>query len=109
MWELALEILGKGQPVPYERCVQSWTGRPPEKSRPEEKGQRVTELLARAGYLSSHAKDLLSAADAWRRDRTVPMASVRALGAAQIAYFDRLGALNLAYLPPELRLSPVPI
>ena len=43
----------------------------------------------------------------WRRDRVVPMASVRALGAAVIAHFDHLSAANLLpYLPKEL--SPVP-
>src|SRR5512146_1116837 len=37
MWDLAMEILGKGSPVPYERCVEASTGRPPEPSRPERK------------------------------------------------------------------------
>ena len=27
MWDLAMEILGKGPPVPYERCVEASTGR----------------------------------------------------------------------------------
>ena len=26
MWDLAMEILGKGEPVPYGRCVQASTG-----------------------------------------------------------------------------------
>jgi len=34
MWDLAMEVLGKGKPVPYERCVESSTGRPPEPSAP---------------------------------------------------------------------------
>src|SRR5271165_1346772 len=89
MWELAMEILGKGKPVPYERCVQASTGKPPEPSRPEAKRERVTELLDRAGY-STTSNGLLGAVDAWRRERTVPMASVKALGAAVIAYFDNL-------------------
>jgi hypothetical protein len=50
---------------------------------------------------------LLGAVDAWRRERVVPMASVRALGAAVIAYFDRLSAANVApYLPRELARVP---
>jgi hypothetical protein len=32
MWDLAMEVLGKGKPVPYARCVESSTGRPPEPS-----------------------------------------------------------------------------
>ena len=35
MWDLAMEVLGKGDPVPYERCVEASTGRPPEPSKPE--------------------------------------------------------------------------
>ena len=50
MWDLAMEILGKGEPVPYERCVEASTGRPPEPSKPEAKRERVAELLSRAGY-----------------------------------------------------------
>jgi len=107
MWDLAMEVLGKGQPVPYARCVEASTGRPPEPSRPEAKRVRVAELLDRAGYATSGPTGLLEAVDAWRRDRLVPMASVRALGAAMIAHLDRLSAVNLLpYLPKDL--APVP-
>ena len=37
MWDLAMEVLGKGQRVPYLRCVEASTGRPPEASHPEAK------------------------------------------------------------------------
>jgi hypothetical protein len=105
MWDLAMEVVGKGSPVPYARCVESSTGRPPEPSNPAAKRERLAELLARAGYPSS--ADLLGAVDAWRRDRVVPMASVRALGAAVIAHFDRLSAANLLpYLPGDLSSVP---
>jgi hypothetical protein len=30
MWDLAMEVLGKGEAVPYSRCVQASTGRLPE-------------------------------------------------------------------------------
>ena len=107
MWDLAMEVLGKGEPVPYVRCVEASTGRPPEASHPEAKRERVAELLGRAGYATSGSAGLLGAVDAWRRDRLVPMASVRALGAAMIAHFDRLSAVNLLpHLPQEL--APVP-
>jgi len=107
MWELAMEILGKGKPVPYERCVLASTGKLPEPSRPEAKRDRVAELLNRAGYLTSNSEGLLGAVDGWRRERTVPMASVRALGAAVIAYFDNLSAANLLpVLPKELSRVP---
>jgi hypothetical protein len=103
MWELALEMLGKGEAVPYARCVEAGTGFAPEPSQPESKRERLAELLGRAGYEPSKHGGLLSAADGWRRERTVPMASVRALGAAVIAYFDRLAeARLLPHLPAEL-------
>ncbi|MGO9073280.1 MAG: hypothetical protein ACLQEI_03875, partial [Terriglobales bacterium] len=107
MWDLAMEVVGKGKPVPYARCVESSTGRPPEPSNPSAKHDRVAELLGRAGYSTTGSAGLLGAVDGWRRDRVVPMASVRALGAAVIAHFDHLSATNLLpYLPKEL--SPVP-
>jgi hypothetical protein len=107
MWDLAMEVLGKGSPVPYARCVESSTGRPPEPSSPGAKRERVAELLGRAGHATSGAAGLLGAVDAWRRDRVVPMASVRALGAAVIAHFDRLSAANLLpYLPQDLLSVP---
>ena len=50
---------------------------------------------------------LLAAVDSWRRDRRVPMASVRALSDAFIARFDRLTQANLLpCLPPELAAVP---
>jgi hypothetical protein len=107
MWDLAMEILGKGAPVPYVRCVEASTGQPPEASHPEAKRERVAELLGRAGYATSGSSGLLGAVDAWRRDRLIPMASVRALSAALIAHFDRLSAVNLLpHLPNDLASVP---
>jgi len=107
MWDLAMEILGKGDPVPYERSVKASTGRAPEPSKPEAKRRRVEELLGRAGYSPSGSGGILDAVDAWRRDRRVPMASVRALSTAVIAHFDHLSERNLLpHLPPELSRVP---
>ncbi len=107
MWDLAMEVLGKGDPVPYARAVEASTAKPPEPSKPAVKRERVAELLARAGFHSSNAAQLLDAVDAWRRIHTVPMASVRALGAAVIAWFDNLSAKNLLpYLPNVLSRVP---
>ena len=107
MWDLALEVMGKGKPVPYERCVETSTGRPPEPSKPQGKRDRIAELLGRAGYSASGSGGLLGAVDAWRQDRLIPMASVRALGAAVIAKFEGLTEANLLqHLPAELRRVP---
>ena len=107
MWDLAMEVLGKGDPVPYTRAVVASTAKPPEPSRPESKCERVAELLGRAGHPALQSGGILAAVDAWRRERVTPMASVQALGQAVIAHFDALSAKNLVpHLPPEL--GPVP-
>jgi hypothetical protein len=99
MWELAMEVAGKGDAVPYARCVYAATAGQPEPSAPEKKRERVAELLGGAGYKG----ELLEAVDAWRRERITPLASVRALSAAVIAHYDNLSAKNLLpHLPPEL-------
>ncbi len=108
MWDLAMEILGRGEPVSYERCVQASTGAPPTPSNPAAKRERVAELLARAGHPSQSPGELLDSVDAWRRARRVPMASVRALGDAVIARFEQLSARHLLPFLPE-ELHPVPV
>ena len=100
MWDLAMEILGRGAPVPYERCVEASTGRPPEPSDPAQKRERVAQLLGGSG-------DLLAAVDAWRARHRVSMASIRLLGAAVIGHFDQLTAAYVVpHLPPEFATVP---
>ncbi len=107
MWDLAMEMLGRDAAVSYERCVRASTGRAPEPSQPQAKRERVAELLARAGHNSHDDPSLIAAVDAWRKDRVTPMASVRTLGSAVIAYFDRLSETHLSpYLPRELATVP---
>lgn len=100
MWDLAMEILGQGPPVPYERCVVASTGRAPEPSDPAPKRERVAELLGASD-------DLLAAVDTWRTAHRVPMPSIRTLGAAVIAYFDQLSARHVVpHLPKALHSVP---
>ena len=107
MWDLAMEVLGRGKPVPYERCVLASTGRAPEPSNPAAKRERVAELLAAEGFGSRNRGELLESVDSWRKAHAVPMASIKALGAAVIAYFDNLTAAHvLPHLPGELRTVP---
>ncbi len=107
MWDLAMEILGKGDAVPYDRCVLASTGRAPEPSQPEAKRQRAAEILARAGYPTGTNDELLSAINAWRRERLVPSKSIAALGAAFIAHYDALSTRSLVpYLPSALQRVP---
>jgi hypothetical protein len=107
MWDLAMEILGRGQSVPYERCVLASTGRAPEPSDPAAKRERVAELLGRAGFTPGTRDELLAAVDAWRKSRAVSMASIKTLGAAVIGYFDGLSAQHVVpHLPPDLHSVP---
>jgi hypothetical protein len=108
MFDLAMEVAGKGDPVPYARAVIASTGKEPEPSTPEAKRVRVAELLGKAGFTSSNAAELLDSVDAWRKSRVIPMASVRGLGAAVIASFQNLSRKNLLpYLPAELAQVPM--
>jgi hypothetical protein len=107
MWDLAMELLGDGPPVPYDRCVHASTGRAPEPSRPAEKRERVATLLAAAGYPSAGADQLLAAVDQWRKARLLPMTSVSVLGAAVIALYDALTVRHLLpFLPSALHSVP---
>jgi hypothetical protein len=100
MWDLAMEILGRGAKVSYDRCVEASCAQAPEASDPMAKRERVAELLGGPA-------DLQAAVDGWRASHRVPMASIRLLGAAAISHFDRLTEANVApHLTPELRTVP---
>ncbi|MEQ1948018.1 MAG: hypothetical protein ABL995_12565 [Bryobacteraceae bacterium] len=104
MWDLAMEILGRGPAVPYERCVISSTGQPPAPSDPREKRDQVAKLLGKPG---ANAAELLTAVDEWRQAHRVPIASVQTLGASAIAYFDELTERNVVpHLPAYLKDVP---
>jgi hypothetical protein len=107
MWDLAMEMLGKGEKVPYERCVRASTGLDPRPSHPTAKRKRVRELLDHAGYPSSGNDELLAAVDTWRMERMIPCNSMPALSSAFIAEFDQLTQKNLLPYLPE-NLHPVP-
>ena len=100
MWDLAMEILGRGAKVSYDRCVEASCAQAPEASDPIAKRERVAELLGCPA-------DLQEAVDGWRVSHRVPMASIRLLGAAAIGHFDRLTEANVArHLPADLRAVP---
>ena len=107
MLDLALEVAGKGAPVPYERCMRAILGRPGSPSDPVAKRERVRELLAGAGLPSTDGPGLLAAVDAWRQARIVPREEIPALSARLVSELDALAARNvLPHLPAELRDVP---
>jgi len=107
MWDLAMEMIGQGPAVPYDRCVRTILGRDPEPSQPEARRERVAELLVGAGHPVRDRHSLLASVDAWRAARRVPSKSIAAVGDAFVAYYDALSARNLApFLPLELARVP---
>ncbi|HET9554706.1 MAG TPA: hypothetical protein VFP50_17195 [Anaeromyxobacteraceae bacterium] len=107
MWDLAQELLGRGEPVPYERCVRCSTGKPPEPSRPEAKREELAELLARAGHPSRTPDELIAAVDGWRAERLVPKKAIKQLADAFIAQLDEGTRRHVApHLPAALREVP---
>jgi hypothetical protein len=107
MYDLVMELLERGAPVPYERCVRASTGRAPVPSDPTTKRRQLAELLECAGHRSGGDAELLAAVDAWRAERRVPAKSIPALAEAVIAKFDALSARHLApILPPALQRVP---
>jgi hypothetical protein len=107
MWDLAMEILGKGAKVPYDRCVRASTGSDPEPSDPAEKRERIRELLDRAGYASSGNGGLSAAVESWRAERRVMRETIPALSSELVALFDQLTQKNLLpYLPETLHSVP---
>lgn len=107
MWDLGQERLGAGDPVPYERSVMASTAAPPSPSEPTAARERLGTLLSAAGFAANNDAELLAAADAWRRDRLVPPATIPALARAFIAELDA-GAVRhvLPHLPSELAAVP---
>jgi hypothetical protein len=98
MWELALELLGRGPKVPFERCVVGSTGRPPEPSSPQAKRQQLAELLR----VPDEPERLLAAVDAWRRERLVPR---RALKLVADGFIARLEEGTRRHVVPHLPAS----
>lgn len=99
MWDLAMETLDRGDPVPYSRSVEASCARPPSASDPTDKVAAVGDLLSNAGYGADSKSDLGAAVEAWRRDRLVPPATIPALARALIAELD---AGAVAHLLPHL-------
>jgi hypothetical protein len=101
MWDLALEILGRGPVVPFERCVRAVTGQAPVPSAPKP----LLDHLARV--LGVGASDLARAVEEWRAERPVDPASIPSLAAIRINELDRMTAFRvMPHLPPEMRSVP---
>ena len=76
MWDLAMEMLGKGDPVPYERCVRGLNG---QAAATVAAGRQARPGCGVAGprRLFRATGGLLGAVDAWRETGRSPWPSVR--------------------------------
>ncbi len=103
MWDLALEVLGHGPTVPFDRCVRAATGQPPEPSDPEARLERLRRLMAARGDRVATHEDLAAAVDRWRAERIVAPASLPSLAAIRISELDRMTAFHvMPHLPGAL-------
>lgn len=109
MWDLALELLGRGPVVPFDRSVVAATGQAPEPSDPRLRQEQLARALAAAGRMEAAGggEVLARAVDAWRAERMVAADSVPALAAIRISELDRLTAFRLMpFLPADLAAVP---
>ncbi|WP_242342828.1 hypothetical protein [Anaeromyxobacter terrae] len=103
MWELVEELRGRGPKVPYERCVVASTGKPPERSRPDEKRKLLADLLR----VPAEPQRLLAAVDAWRGERLVPRKALKLLADGFIAQLEEGTRRHVVpYLPASLHAVP---
>ncbi len=108
MFDLALEMIGEGDKVPYTRAVRASTGRDPSPSDPSHDRNLVKEILGKAGHLSKAGGDILTAVDLWRSERAVAGRDVASKSAGVIAMYETLTRKNLLpYLPAEMHDVPM--
>jgi len=107
MWDLAMEALDRGEPVPYERSVEASCAEPPSPSDASKSRARLGKLLTEAGYPAENDDQLLEAVDAWRSERMVPPATIPALSRALIAELEAGTQTHLLpHLPSDLHGVP---
>jgi hypothetical protein len=107
MWDLGMERLDRGDPVPYERSVTASTAAAPTPSDPTSRRERLRALLAETGLAADSDDQLLEAVDAWRSQRLVPGAAIPALAKAFIAELeDGTRRFVMPHLPSELQEVP---
>jgi hypothetical protein len=104
MWELALEMLGTGPKVPFDRAVRAATGQAPEPSDPAALKDQLASAL---DALTRPAGGLAEAVEAWRRERLVARDSIASLAAIRIAELDRMTLFHVVpHLPASFREVP---
>jgi len=107
MADLALEVIGEGPAVPFERCVRAAIGRAPEPSDPGPRIERLRQALDVRDEPAGGTGRLRAAVERWRSERLVDPASIASLAAIRIAELDRLSQFRLMpHLPAALASVP---
>jgi hypothetical protein len=107
MWDLAMETMGRGDPVPYARSVEASTAAAPSPSDPAGKRERLGALLAERGFPADNDGGLQAAVAAWRAERLVPAAKIPDLAREIIAELDGGTSANvMPHLPADLHVVP---
>lgn len=100
--DLALERIGDGPPVPYERCVVAAMGQPAKAADTRHDLQRVRELLGELGENVGTGSDaLMHAVDAYRKRTWVGHEGISKASARVIAELEQLVQRNVVPLLPE--------
>jgi hypothetical protein len=105
MTDLALEVIGEGPAVPFERCVRAAIGQVPEPSDPAPRIARLRQALDVQAEPAGDTTRLAAAVEDWRNERPVEPASIASLAAIRIAELDRLSEFRLMPQLPAVLAS----
>ena len=106
--DLALERIGQGPPVPYERCVVAAMGEPATEADTKGDLERVRALLGELGErVPSGGSGLVEAVDAFRKRTWIGHEGIAKASKRVIGVLEGLVQKNFVpRLPDELRLVP---
>ncbi|MBI5537160.1 MAG: hypothetical protein HY898_30840 [Deltaproteobacteria bacterium] len=106
--DLAMELLGDGPPVAYERCVIASTGEPAREASTKAELEQVRDLLGQLGEkVPSGSGGLLEAIDAWRGRTWVGHEGIDKANQRVISELEALVLDNFVrHLPEELKQVP---
>jgi len=107
-FDLALERIGDGPPVPYDRCVRASTGQMAEAVDTRAEREQVRELLGKLGErVSPGDSGIIDAVDAYRKRTWVGHEGIKAASDRVIIELSALVDRNFAiHLPEHLRGVP---
>ncbi len=99
MLDLALEVIGDGPPVSYERAVRASTGEAPMRAETSTERETVARLLAELGEGADRHGGLQEAVDAWRAKRRISREDIER---ASDEIIPRIDALTERHVMPHL-------